>query len=63
VTTGYRQHVSARSVTHGSYLNLIVHVVATIVLAVSAAAVAWVFLFTSATEPAAAHAHDRAAVR
>ncbi len=63
MTTTYRQPVSTRSVTDGTYLNLIVHVIATIVLAVSAAAVAWVFLFTSTTEPAATHAHDRAAVR
>jgi hypothetical protein len=49
--------------TDVSYVNLLAHVIATIVLAVSAAMVAWVFLFTSPDGSATTHAHHGAVTR
>jgi hypothetical protein len=49
--------------TDVSYVNLVAHLIATLVLAVSAATVAWVFLFTPGTGPTTTHAQHSAATQ
>ena len=58
-----RQQVSIKGDTDGSYGPVIVHLIATVVLAVTIASVAWGVLFTTPDGAQMAHAHHSAGAR
>lgn len=58
-----RQRVSIKGDTDGSYRYVVVHLVATVVLAVTIASVAWGVLFTAPGGTQMAHAQHSAGPR